>query len=73
MDPKSKLKNKLKVYRAIEDISQNDLAQSLSVSRQTINSIENNVYVPSVLLAMKIAMYFKASVEDIFYINKEDA
>ena len=60
------MKNRIKVERAIMDITQQQLAEALGVSRQTINSIEQAKYVPSALLAMKIARYFGKPVEEIF-------
>ena len=60
------MKNTLKVQRAIKDITQQKLAQAIGVSRQTINSIESGKYVPSTLLALKLARYFDKSVEEIF-------
>jgi putative transcriptional regulator len=65
------LKNYLKVWRAKRDITQADLATSVGLSRQTINSIEKGVFVPSVVSAMKLAAFFATSVEEIFYF-KED-
>jgi putative transcriptional regulator len=60
------MKNRLKVLRAERDWSQADLADRLSVSRQTVNSIETGKYDPSLPLAMKIARLFKLKVEDVF-------
>jgi len=58
--------NNLKDLRKLKNVSQNDLADALSVSRQTINSIENGKFDPSLPLAMKLTRYFKVSLEDIF-------
>lgn len=66
------MKNNLKVERAIKDITQEDLAKIISVSRQTINAMEKNKYVPSTVLALKIAKYFEKSVEDIFFLEDKD-
>ncbi|MDE1191282.1 MAG: helix-turn-helix transcriptional regulator [Arachidicoccus sp.] len=66
------MKNNLRVERAILNISQADLAEKIGVSRQTINSIEAGRYVPSTVLALKIAKVFKKSVEDIFQLEKGD-
>jgi putative transcriptional regulator len=63
------MKNSLKVQRAIHDMTQADLAKHIGVSRQSINAIEKNKYVPSTVLALKIAKLFKKSVEDIFYLE----
>ena len=60
------MKNKLKVYRAMQDITQEELARELGVTRQTIIAIEKNKYDPSLALAFKIAEFFKVKIEDIF-------
>lgn len=60
------LKNRLEEIRNERGINQEDLAKVLSVSRQTISSLENGRYNPSILLAFKIAKYFSMSIEDIF-------
>jgi putative transcriptional regulator len=60
---------KLKVYRAIKDITQEELAHAIGVTRQTIISIEKGNYNPSLELAFKIATYFDAQVEEIFIYN----
>ncbi len=64
--------NNLRVERAILKITQEDLAKQVGVSRQTINAIELNKYVPSTVLALKIAKYFQKKVEEIFYLSEED-
>lgn len=66
------MKNTIKVERAIKDITQQDLAVEIGVSRQTINSIESGRYVPSTLLALKIAAYFGKTVNDIFQLEDGD-
>lgn len=66
------MKNTIKVERAIKDIPQQDLAVAIGVSRQTINSIESGRYVPSTLLALKIAAYFGKTVNDIFQLEDGD-
>ena len=66
------MKNNIKVERAIKNITQEDLANIISVSRQTINAMEKNKYVPSTVLALKIAKYFEKSVEDIFFLEDTD-
>lgn len=66
------MKNTIKVERAIKDITQQDLAVAIGVSRQTINSIESGRYVPSTLLALKIAAYFDKTVNDIFQLEDGD-
>lgn len=60
------MKNKLKVLRAERDMTQADLADSLAVSRQTINAIEKGKFDPSLPLAFKISKLFKLSIEEIF-------
>lgn len=65
------LKNKVKVHRAIKDLTQEDLAKLLGVSRQTVNSIEKNRYVPSTLLALKISKLFGVSVNEIFQLEED--
>jgi putative transcriptional regulator len=66
------MRNSLKVERAIHNLTQDELAQKIGVSRQTINSIEKNRYVPSTVLALKIAMTFNKSVNDIFELEETD-
>lgn len=66
------MKNTIKVERAIKNITQQDLAMAIGVSRQTINSIESGRYVPSTLLALKIAAYFGKTVNDIFQLEDGD-
>lgn len=68
MKPKP-LKNKIKVYRAMNDWTQAELARRVNVTRKTINTVENGKYVPSAYLALKIARAFGASVEEIFQID----
>ena len=60
------MRNNLRIYRAIENITQKELADELGVSRQTIVAIENDKYNPSLELAFKIAYRFDAKIEDIF-------
>ena len=60
------MKNKLKVYRAMNEITQEKLAKELGVTRQTIIAIEKDKYDPSLSLAFKIAKLFKVKIEDIF-------
>ena len=66
------MKNRLEELRKEHNIKQEELAAALEVSRQTIGSLENGRYNPSIVLAFKIARYFKLSIEDIF-IYEEDA
>jgi len=60
------MKNRLKIERAILDITQDELAKIIGVSRQTINSIEKNRYVPSTVLALKLSKTFQKPVNDFF-------
>ncbi|WP_396141649.1 helix-turn-helix transcriptional regulator [Flavobacterium sp.] len=64
--------NNLKVLRAIKNISQEELAKKISVSRQTINAMEKGKYVPSTVLALKLARFFENPVEEIFSLENED-
>ena len=60
------MKNKLKVQRAMHDLTQQQLAEALGIARQTVYAIESQQYNPSVLLSLRIARFFKVPVEDIF-------
>lgn len=64
--------NNIKVQRAIHDMTQADLADQIGVSRQTINAMEKNKYVPSTVLALKISKLFKVQVEDLFILEEND-
>lgn len=66
------MKNKLKVARAEMDITQGELAEKINVSRQTINAIESGKYVPSTILALKMAKVFGKNVEEIFFLEDSD-
>lgn len=66
------MKNSIKVERAIHELTQEQLAQKLGVSRQTIHAIESNKYVPSTVLAMKLARLFGKQVGEIFRLEEED-
>ena len=66
------MKNTIKIERAVKNITQEDLAKKIGVSRQTINAMEAGKYVPSTVLALKIAKYFDKKVEDIFELEDED-
>lgn len=65
------MKNKLEEIRKAKGIKQEELALALEVSRQTIGSLENGRYNPSILLAFKIAAFFQMSIEDIFIYEEE--
>jgi putative transcriptional regulator len=66
------MKNSIRVERAIHDMTQQQLAEQIGVSRQTINAMESNKYVPSTVLALKIARLFGKPVEEIFMLEEED-
>jgi putative transcriptional regulator len=63
------MENKLKELRMQGKVSQSALADALSVSRQTINSIENGKFDPSLTLAMKLTRFFKVSLDEILFIK----
>jgi putative transcriptional regulator len=69
---KKSLKNKLKVYRAMEDWTQEELARRVNVTRKTINTVENGKYVPSTYLALRMAAAFGVTVEDLFQLDDEE-
>ncbi len=64
--------NTLKVQRAIKNITQDELATVIGVSRQTINSIEKNRYVPSTVLALKLSRTLEVSVHELFSLEITD-
>jgi putative transcriptional regulator len=66
------MKNNIRVERAIKNITQADLAEQVGVSRQTINTIESNKYVPSTVLALKISRIFGKPLEEIFMLENGD-
>ena len=66
------MKNNIRIERAIKGLTQEELAKKVSVSRQTINAMEANKYVPSTVLALKIARIFGKPVEEIFILEKAD-
>ncbi len=66
------MKNTIRVERAIKNMTQADLAGEVGVSRQTINTIESNKYVPSTVLALKIAKVFNKPLEEIFMLEDGD-
>lgn len=65
------MKNRLEEIRKERGIKQEELAAALAVSRQTIGSLENGRYNPSITLAFKLARYFDMSIEDIFIYEEE--
>lgn len=66
------MKNTIKIERAKKNITQEELAKKINVSRQTINAIETQKYVPSTILALKIARFFEVSVHDVFELEADD-
>ncbi|MBN8864434.1 MAG: helix-turn-helix transcriptional regulator [Sphingobacteriales bacterium] len=66
------MKNKIKVERAIKGVTQEELAQAVAVSRQTIIAMEANKYVPSTVLALKVARFFDKKVEELFILEDTD-
>jgi putative transcriptional regulator len=64
------LKNSIKVHRAMKDWTQEELARRVGVTRKTVNTIENGVYVPSTVLALKMARVFGVTVEDVFQLTE---
>jgi len=66
------MKNRLKVARAEMNLTQEELAKLVGVSRQSINAIESRNYVPSTVLALKMARVFGKPVEDIFMLDEND-
>ncbi len=66
------MKNNIRVERAIKKITQEQLANLVGVSRQSINAIESGKYVPSTVLALKLAQVFEKSVEQIFELEEGD-
>lgn len=66
------MKNTLKIERAIKNITQEELAAKIGVTRQAINSIELNKYVPSTVLALKLSHFFGKSVNELFSLEESD-
>ena len=69
--PEKKIRNKLKVFRAMHDWTQEELASRAQVTRKTINTVEKGKYVPSTYLALKLARVFEVSVEELFQLDPE--
>ncbi len=67
----TKMMNRIKVYRAMHDMTQEELAEKIRVTRKTINSIERGKYNPSIEVAFKIAKIFRVPVEKIFFFEDE--
>ncbi|MCP2045705.1 helix-turn-helix transcriptional regulator [Pontibacter sp. HSC-36F09] len=66
------MRNNIKVERAKKDMTQEQLAEALGVSRQTINAIEKNKYLPSTLLALKMSDLFGITVNELFILEEGD-
>ena len=66
------MKNRIEEIRKERGIRQEEFAKSMGVSRQTISSLENGRYNPSIILAYKIAQYFGMSIEEVFIFEEED-
>ena len=67
------MKNKLKMYRAMHELTQEQFAEKIGVSRQTVNAIESDKYLPTLGLAFKMAKLFEIKIEDLFiYSDKEE-
>jgi putative transcriptional regulator len=66
------MRNRVRSERDFRKITQEQLAKTVGVSRQTINSIENDKFIPSTLVALKIAKVFKRKVDDLFFLEEFD-
>jgi putative transcriptional regulator len=66
------MKNKVKDYRTEQGLTQQELADAIGVSRQTIFAMETSRYIPSTILALKLARVFKKKVEDLFELEEKD-
>ena len=66
------MKNRIEEIRKARGITQDEFAKSMKVSRQTISSLENGRYNPSILLAHKIAKYFEMTIEEVFIFEEEE-
>lgn len=66
------MKNRLKIERAIKNITQDELAKIIGVTRQAINSIELGKYIPSTVLALKLSEFFGKPVNEIFFLEESD-
>lgn len=66
------MKNRIEEIRKARGIRQEDFARTMGVSRQTISSLENGRYNPSIFLAYKIARYFEMTIEEVFIFDEED-
>lgn len=66
------LNNKIKIHRAIKDVTQEEVAAAIGVTRKTVNTIENAKFVPSTALALRMARYFGVTVEELFQLTDEE-
>ena len=66
------MKNRIKVQRAMHDLTQEELALEIKVTRQTINAIENGKFSPSLDLAFKMARFFKITIEELFIYEEKE-
>jgi len=66
------MNNKIKIERAVNNLTQEQLAEKVSVTRQTINALELKKFVPSTVLAMKICKVFNKTIEDVFSLEEND-
>lgn len=66
------MNNKIKIERAVHNLTQEQLAEKVSVTRQTINAIELKKFIPSTVLAFKIAKVFNKSIEEVFSLESND-
>jgi putative transcriptional regulator len=66
------MKNKIKIYRSIKGVSQQELAEKMDVSRQTLNAIENGKYHPTLLLGMRLVEFFECKLEELFELEDID-
>ena len=71
-DPQPRLRNRLRVARAERDISQEELARLAGVSRQTVSSVETGQWVPSTLLAFRMADVLRVRVDELFWLEGAD-
>jgi putative transcriptional regulator len=65
--------NQLKIHRAVHNLTQAELALKVGVSRKTINTVENGIFIPSTVLSLKIAEVLNVKVEDIFSLRQHDS
>lgn len=66
-----KLSNTLKIQRTIKNLTQEQLAELVGVTRKTINTVENGIYIPSTYLALKLSKVLEVAVEELFQLNEQ--